>query len=323
MKKLISTLLFFIPLLLSAQCNNGEDLIINGSFETGDFSNWNTQECLLAFPVQDVVDDSFIFPIAGFSGMDNIPDGTYAAYNSFEGIGFCESSLCQTVNVPSQASSAILEWYEIVEWDATLGATEDKTHEVNIINSSTGNTLQTIHSITINPNTILVNVIANSGWSNYQFDLVAYAGQTIDICFTEVVQEPALNGAALVYYDDISLTISCTQTPTVESVPTLSEWGLIFMSILLMTVGTLKIASTTFAGIGNLNIQVEVSSYKLPFNKRSYTQAMILTVLLTCLGFVSSMILTGDIAFSDWIGTTITAPLFAYFVHLIIILTKE
>lgn len=319
MKNIILIILCLLPFWLNGQCTEGENLILNGSFESGDFTNWTVQDCAGSFISQNVdLATNPIAPTPSFT-IPNAVDGDNIAYNAFDGTGPCEITMCQTVTIPTNVSSALFEWNEIVEWELTFGATLDRTHSVDVIDASTGLVLQNLHNIIAVAGTFNNTANTLGNWSNFTFDLVGYAGQTINLCFTESVPE-VMTGPSLIYYDNISLETTCN--PPMETIPTLSEWGLIFMAILLMTIGTLNVASaTSFAGTNSLKLPSNISNIQLlPYSKSIFISASISTLLLVGIGFSFSLTFTGTIAFSDWVGTIITAPLLTYFLHLLILL---
>lgn len=122
----------------------------------------------------------------------------------------------------------------------------------------------------------------------------------------------------LALYDAVSLQIGCAQNP-VTDIPTLSEWGLILLSILLLSYGTLIIMANNVALSGIGNIQLPIKEIYIPFSSFHFSIASVLTILLVIFGFVLSIILYGSAFTSDIIGVSFTAPVFAYFIHLLLI----
>lgn len=125
--------------------------------------------------------------------------------------------------------------------------------------------------------------------------------------------------------DDFSLMISVT-----PAVPTLSEWGLILLALLLMNLGSVFIAQEKLA-LGTprnfklpfFSLQLPFFSLQLPFSAEHFNKAVILTAIFAFVGFVGSIALIGTIAASDLIGVFVTAPVFAYLVHLVWMLKEK
>ncbi len=112
---------------------------------------------------------------------------------------------------------------------------------------------------------------------------------------------------------------SCSQCAT-EDIPTLSEWGLITLALMLMTYGTIAMAGVgTFAGTNNINTPV---GFNLPVNAAILRKAFMFTLVLAAIGYTMSIVFFGAIFFSDIIGVAIAGPVFAYLVHLLYMAEK-
>lgn len=109
-----------------------------------------------------------------------------------------------------------------------------------------------------------------------------------------------------------------------ESIPTLSEWGLIVLALLMMTYGTVTIASGSFslASTGNIKLPV-ANNFSLPVNKSILQHALMVTALLAIIGFVICASLYGTIFMSDIIGVAFAGPIFAYLLHIVVQLISE
>ncbi len=113
-------------------------------------------------------------------------------------------------------------------------------------------------------------------------------------------------------------------TPCV--IPTLSEWGLMTLALLLMAFGSVTIAAkqVSLAGVGTRNIPLPTgSNFSLPFNAVIFRKAMYLTMFIALIGFAICFALYSEIFGSDLIGVTIAGPVFAYLIHLLYILEKN
>ena len=96
------------------------ELITNGSFETGDFTGWTTIETGLPFQPWQVTGAGFG---DGFGMAATSPqDGSFVAWNGFDGDGPMEFEMFQDVVVPT-GSTATLSLDFRVQWVMTFGAT--------------------------------------------------------------------------------------------------------------------------------------------------------------------------------------------------------
>ncbi len=123
----------------------------------------------------------------------------------------------------------------------------------------------------------------------------------------------------------------CSNSPQMHSlmitvladVPTLSEWGLILLALLLMNLGSIFIAQEKLALATPRNFKLPLISLQLPFSAEYFNKAVVLTAIFAFVGFAGSIVLMGTIAASDLIGVFVTAPVFAYLVHLVWMMKGE
>ncbi len=113
-----------------------------------------------------------------------------------------------------------------------------------------------------------------------------------------------------------------------QAIPTMGQWGLILLMLLTLTFGSLFITAsqTTFAGGFKTNqfsfrTLSQWSSY--PFDKNIFRKAVYFTACLILLATVGTLAVYGYIAMIDVLGTMITAPIFAYLVHLLMLTGKQ
>jgi len=128
----------------------------------------------------------------------------------------------------------------------------------------------------------------------------------------EDVSNPALEETAW-------FKVTVGEEPEV-SIPTLSEWGLISLALLLMAFGTVKMAagSVSFAGAGNSSLPIPgTNNFRLPFNAAIFRKAMLITGVLALIGFAICFAIYGAIFMPDIIGVAIAGPIFAYLMHLL------
>ena len=116
---------------------------------------------------------------------------------------------------------------------------------------------------------------------------------------------------------------SCQEEP-VEPIPTVSEWGLITLSLLLLSFGTAVVYRKQME-LSNAN---DASSFTMKlstplFHKSSYLGSLAVVLGLGLLLSIFSWLTTGTITLVDIVGGTITAPILAYWIHLVWMFQKR
>ncbi len=118
-----------------------------------------------------------------------------------------------------------------------------------------------------------------------------------------------------------AFTGSCSPCPFNADIPTLSEWGLITLTLMLMTYGSLAMAGLgSLAGTNNVNTPIGL---QLPINVAILRKAFVLTAVLALLGYTMSIVFFGAIFFSDIVGVAIAGPVFAYLIHVLYLIEKN
>ena len=57
----------------------------------------------------------------------------------------------------------------------------------------------------------------------------------------------------------------------------------------------------------------------LPFNRKAFNKASLITLGIAVIFYAGSVIITGTVTPTDAVGGMITAPVLAYFIHLLMI----
>ena len=187
--------------------------IVNGSFETGDFTGWTVATSGSPFMDWQVSGEG---TGAGFGMAPTDPqDGSFVAWNGFDGDGPMEFSMFQDVTIPADVSWATLEWQDRVQWDMTFGATIGRNYEVQIRDPGTNTVLETLFSFTTGDP--LVTPVGDTGWQTHTADLSAFAGSTVRLFFHEEIPE-FFTGPAQIEFDDIRLITSQFLPTNVDNV---------------------------------------------------------------------------------------------------------
>lgn len=165
------------------------ELIQNGGFETGTFTNW-FQENIGGG--NWAIDNGTLVP-PGPDGATPPYAGSYSAVSEQTNSG--THMLYQDIAVPPTASSAMLSWEDRIRNYATDFTTNQYFH-VEI--RTTNDTLLETAFTTISGETLL------NDWTNRIFDLSPYVGQTVRIAFVEMDSLNYLN----VYLDNVSVQVN-------------------------------------------------------------------------------------------------------------------
>jgi len=207
------------------------DIIVNGSFETGDFTGWVTKDMAIPF-----------FPL-GVQGAGSTPgfglflsaptNGTFAVTHGFDGGGPDSMEISQDVPIPAGfAATLTFDWR--AGWDLITfgGGSQPRLFDVVIEPAGGGTPLVTTNILTANPQTQVLDTGAKSG----ELNLSAFAGTSIRVKFKSTIPE-FFTGPAHLQIDNVVLDIQsldddgdgvpntadvCPNTVIPESVPTVS-----------------------------------------------------------------------------------------------------
>jgi len=173
--------------------------LVNGSFESGDFSGWQAlQNDVSGFIPWTVTE-------AGGGWFENSSpvDGSFSALNGFEGGGGLEYDLVQLLDIPAGVTRAQLTYSDRIQW-----------HDQGF-----PSLLSRIYQGTIeDPDATILNVIVREeylfdgsgyndlGWRPRTTDLTPFAGQTIRLHMREYVRQ-GLTGPGQVEFDDFRIDI--------------------------------------------------------------------------------------------------------------------
>jgi hypothetical protein len=185
------------------------ELINNGGFEAGNFTNWSVTN-----NGSGGCDTDWMVNSTGQTGclpLSPATEGANAAYNSFDGNGPQEFRLEQTFFVPNNIASAALSWFDQAVWNLTFGASLDREFRVDILASSgTVNVFSQIFE---------AGTSAQYDWTARLADvtsiLQANEGQTLTLAFSNIIPQ-AFTGPGGFGLDQVSLDVTTSEP---ESVP--------------------------------------------------------------------------------------------------------
>ncbi len=169
------------------------NLIVNGSFETGNFSGWtvNTPANPLApWTVSSAGSAATLTPVSP-------PDGNYDAWNGFDGGGPMEYTMYQDVAIPADTADT-LTWQDRAQW---YDNGQPRTLQIQVRDPVTNAVLGTVYSFSTTGSS------GDTGWQSHSVNLSAYAGSTVRIYFVEDIPE-SFTGPGQIEFDAVSLMAS-------------------------------------------------------------------------------------------------------------------
>jgi hypothetical protein len=180
-----------------------QELITNGSFETGDFTGWGTKDMAIPF-FSLAVRGAGAGP--GFGLFLTAPtDGSFVSDNGFDGCGPDTIEQWQDVTIPAgETATLTFDWR--VAWDMFAGPTMDRSFDLQIQPGGGGPALETDNLVTTD---IATSLSGDTGPTSSSFDLSAYQGSTIRIDFVETIPE-CFTGPGHMQLDNVSLLVQAT-----------------------------------------------------------------------------------------------------------------
>ena len=172
---------------------------VNGSFETGDFSGWVTQDLGGPFFPLGVALGGTVDTFGW--GWSNTPtDGIFDAVHGFDGDGF--SGPVDMIRIAQDVfiNAPTLTFDYRGAWDLTFGGILDRTFTVNVEPLGGGGNLQTDLILTATQGT----TVLDTGPLGGVVDMSAFTGQTVRVSFDWLVPED-FSGPAQFTLDNVRL----------------------------------------------------------------------------------------------------------------------
>ena len=204
---------------------NANAMLINGGFETGNFTGWGVTSngsggCDTDWNVSSVGGNTATNCQPGVFGgsFPGTPvEGNFAAYNSFDGDGPQEFRLTQSFLVPLSIGSATLSWLETYNVDLTVGAIVLRDFIVELTDATDSVSLGIINNQSIG----VLGDQVEIDWTAFSEDisglLSAHAGETVTLAFSNIIPEN-FTGPAGFGLDDVSLEITTSNVPEPASI---------------------------------------------------------------------------------------------------------
>jgi hypothetical protein len=170
---------------------------VNGSFESGDFTGWVTQDLGDPLTALDVVTAGTGLELGEFEATPT--DGSHLVVTGCDGDGPGTIFLAQDVSIP--AKSTLLKFDYRAAWDLeSFGAAVDRSFAVSIEPSGGGEPLQSTEIRRL----FAGEIVDDTGLTTASVDLSAFAGQTVRVKLEWSVPENFTGPAAFVL-DDVRL----------------------------------------------------------------------------------------------------------------------
>ncbi len=213
-RKLFLYTILGLTLFLLPQNMKAAELVVNGGFETGNFTGWTTVNVIDEFrpwavsPTGAGGDDGGFYNPVPKSTV--VVQGTFNAWQGVAGGAGQSHLLFQNITIPV-GNFVRMTWNDRYQMNFTQFCTTNcgtATYAVEILTTSNV-LLQTLYTVTT-----LTNTNTNTGYVNHVADLTAYQGQTIRIRFRTTVSA-RLMGPGQLEVDAVSVQ---TLQPTAANV---------------------------------------------------------------------------------------------------------
>ena len=161
--------------------------------------------------------------------------------------------------------------------------------------------------------------------ANSVFQGTIVANGAINLLAGATLQGRALTKAGAVNLYNNTVTLSCTPVPVPGGgcvIPTLSEWGLIILALLMMAAGMVYIQRRqySFPTAGQTDATTERKNL---LNRRSYFIILAALLGIAMVIFTVEIILSIEVPVRDIVGSMVSSVILAYILQLLIPSRKE
>lgn len=193
MKKYFSLIILFAVMLFLPQNIYSQNLLTNGSFETGNFTGWTVNSTQTTnWCTNWVVANA----TAGCMLTVAPQHGSFVAMNGFDGTGGV-MTMYQDVAIPSGMSARITFTFRAY-WSIASGASLARRFDLQVRTPGTNALLETPYTF----NAPSGAPDQNSGWQTIQRSVAGYGGQTIRVYFIETIPQ-SFTGPAQMEIDNV------------------------------------------------------------------------------------------------------------------------
>lgn len=226
-----------VSVLISTTSAQAIPVLVNGGFETGDFTGWTqaTSASLAGTCNKDwYVSNSDVECNQGFNTqLNSAIEGNFAAYNSFDGFAGTNYTIEQDIALGA-VSMATLDFSYALGWDFGLGepAILDRVFSVSFLDAA-NSFIGDAFVFNLSPATAATGFV---DWTNQTIDvtslLSSFANQTVTLVANMFIPEDK-TGPASFGFDAVNLDVESISSVSVPSPSMLS----IFVLGLLMLIG--------------------------------------------------------------------------------------
>lgn len=268
-KILAMSILLLVFLFHANEKIHAVELIVNGSFETGDFTGWSRVNGAGAFLNWTNT------AAGGDTGFhtSSPQHGTRSVWNGMAGNAGSTFLLFQDITIPAGAT-ATFTWKHRVQLDNATFCTGAACGTANFLVQAltTSNVLlQTFHNTAIPSETIF-----DSGWTTNSVSLNVYAGQTIRLRFGNVVSA-SLAGPGMAEIDQVSVNALVPTASNVTVGGKITNEGNNGLSRVPVTItdenGNTRMTYTNVFGYYQFNEVLAGETYIVMVNHRKYVFA--------------------------------------------------
>ncbi len=245
-------------------------LLSNGNFATGDFTNWVTSAPAGFFNINGDPNGAAQYPppsvvgpgAPGIAGLfsPGLSAGSYAVLEAFDGAGLGTVSIAHDVIIPTNSTDTLNIDYRAA-WNTFL-ATQPRTFSVDIEPFGGGATLQSFTVQTAQPGTSF-----DTGNQQFSVDLSSFAGQSVRISLDEYIPEK-FTGPGQLEIDNVSLLSQAnpqSSTSTAISAPTIAYGQNGTVTVTESSPGGTPTGSVSLSGYGGTQTQTLSSSGSATF----------------------------------------------------------
>ncbi|WP_413165528.1 PEP-CTERM sorting domain-containing protein [Capilliphycus salinus ALCB114379] len=209
---------------LGANPAQAANLINNGGFETGNLTDWSVTNngsggCDTDWNVNST-------GTTGCFGRQSATEGTYAAYNSFDGDGPQEFRLEQSFSIAENVESAILSWSDTAV--TQIFGSLDRHFRVDLFTDSD---VFNVFDLAFEAGTV-----GEYNWTARSFDVTSFLqaniGKEVTLAFSNQIPQ-SFSGPAGFGLDNIALNVEFQESQAVPEPGTIAALGLIGLGGLL------------------------------------------------------------------------------------------
>jgi hypothetical protein len=197
MKKIICIL----ALVFAGNAHSAQ-ILVNGGFETGDFTGWDVTDLGLDGNCPSMNRDWNVSAIDS-TGCDLVGgpiSGEFSAYNMLDGIGPLTYVLSQDFMINGSLVSADLSWIHKASWSLS-GL--DRVFSVDLLNANDGSLISNLFSESYNDSS---NLVTSAPMIDALAALSGLEGQSLSLAFSIFIPE-VWTGPAGFVLDDVVLDI--------------------------------------------------------------------------------------------------------------------